>query len=1192
MKIKKLEILGFKSFIDKSTLTFPRGITAVVGPNGSGKSNIVDAIKWALGEQSVKSLRGKAMEDIIFNGSGEKKPLGMAEVTLTFTHADGIVPQKFSTYHEITVRRRIYRSGESEYFLNKTPCRLKDISGLFMGTGVGAKTYSIIAQGQIGSIISARPVDRRVFIEEAAGITKYKAKKIEAIRKIESTRNNLLRIGDIIGEVKRQMDSLALQAKRAEEYKELKGSLKRSELMEASKSYMRLSEEIDSEQKKLVSVEEEEAVAEARLLVVEGKMEEMKASSLEVEEHFAQVQRRFFTNETEIKTVEESVRHLKERIESTRRRNETLEGERGELEGFIEETSGRIEALEGRILSSQEEAESLMGGLREIEGRLSDITTVVDDLAARSDELQKRRLVEASRISELKNGIDSAVRLIERFTGLIAERASELGSLKNEMTRLNTLVDERSSERDRVEAEVKNCEETLSDLDLKIEGLTKREAEVLREREGAESRLARAGSRLEALLEMERNYEGLSEGVKGVMTGKEEGVIGIFSDFIETDEMHERALEGYLGEAVSAVVVRGVEDARRQIDRLKRDGSGRAVFIPIGDLNGRGDGASLSDRGALGRLKESVKVKEGGGKGGMGGDILSFFGDAHLVDTLESALRIWEERKPSFPIVTLDGELVTPEGLIFGGSREGGFSVLKNRREREALKGEVVGLERGLKDIEERLEQTRDELSSAKADFKREEKGLADLKIRSQTLKAELEAATNDRARVEKATAEMEAAVKKESDEIARLKSERERFLDELKGAEESEERLNADDESLRSDLQDKRRVIREVEGEETEAKLSLNKAIGQKEHLTESLEELKRQIGRAGRDRDNKTKTISEGEAEIVEFTDRIAESERELSEKIVTSKELEDKLRDARAEVDGGLSREKALDDERKKSQGELAAVREGLQQKRDEIRELEWELERLTANIKERYNEEIGETYMNYISEKIDDVDLSEEIEKLKKKIDKFGEVNLLAISEYNSRMERYEFLKSQESDLLDSIDSLNKTIKKIDKKSKERFLNTFDQINEKFGEVFPRLVPGGKAKIVLTDQEDPLESGVEIMAQPPEKRLSSITLLSGGEKALTAIALVFSIFLIKPTPFCMMDEVDAPLDDINIERFVELLKEISLTSQVILITHNKKTMEMADTLYGITMEDPGVSKMVSVKLTDHGGLSVVS
>ncbi|MBN1571639.1 MAG: chromosome segregation protein SMC [Deltaproteobacteria bacterium] len=1188
MKIKKLEILGFKSFIDKSTLTFPRGITAVVGPNGSGKSNIVDAIKWALGEQSVKSLRGKAMEDVIFNGSGDKKPLGMAEVTLTFTHADGIVPPNFSTYHEITVRRRIYRSGESEYFLNKAPCRLKDINGLFMGTGVGAKTYSIIAQGQIGSIISARPEERRVFVEEAAGITKYKAKKIEAIRKIESTRNNLLRIGDIIGEVKRQMDSLAQQAKRAEDYKELKENLKKSELMDAAKGYLRLTEEIEAEQKRLKGKEEEEAVAEARLLVVEGKIEEMKTSSMEVEEQFSQIQRSFFSNEAEIKTVEESIRHLKDRIESTRRRNESLDGERGELEGFITETSGRIEGLEGRIRSSREEAESLRSNLNEIEGRLSDVTAVVDDLAARGDELQKQRLFEASRISELRNGIDSTGRLIARFTGMIEERAGELNSLKAEITRLNDLVDGRSSERDRVEAEVKDCSGRLSDLDLKIEGLTKRESEVLREREEAGSKLARANSKLAILLEMEKNYEGLSEGVKGIMTGKGEGVIGIFSDFIETDEGHEKALEGYLGEAVSAVVVRGLEDARRQIDRLKSDGSGRAVFIPMENINGRGGGASLSGNGVLGRLRESVKVK---GEGGMG-NILSFFGDAHLVDTLESALRVWEEKKPDFSLVTLDGELVTPEGLIFGGSREGGFSVFKNRREREGLEKDVIGLERGLINIEENLNTTRDELSSAKADFKREEKGLSDLKMKSQTLKTELDASIKDRTRVEKAVTETEAAVRKESDEIERLKSEREESVKELESAGKREDGLKADDEALRSELQEKRKVMREVEEEETEAKLSLNKAIDLKEHLSESLEELKRQIERAERDRDNKARGISDGEAEIEDFTRKISESERELSEKIMASKELEDKLRDARAEVDGGLSREKELENERKKAQGELAKVREGLQQKRDEIRELAWELERLTANTKERYNEEIGETYMNYVSEKIDDVDLKEEIDRLKKRIDKFGEVNLLAISEYNSRMERYEFLKSQESDLLDSIDSLNKTIKKIDKKSRERFLNTFNEINEKFGEVFPRLVPGGKARIVLTDKDDPLESGVEIMAQPPDKRLSSITLLSGGEKALTAIALIFSIFLIKPTPFCMMDEVDAPLDDINIERFIDLLKEISLTSQVILITHNKKTMEMADTLYGITMEDPGVSKMVSVKLTDHEGLSVVS
>jgi chromosome segregation protein len=1187
MKIKKLEILGFKSFIDKSTLTFPKGITAVVGPNGSGKSNIVDAIKWALGEQSIKSLRGKAMEDIIFNGSGDKKPLGMAEVTLTFTNADSGISYKYSKYHEITVRRRVYRSGESEYFLNKTLCRLKDINDLFMGTGVGTKTYSIIAQGQIESIISARPTDRRAFIEEAAGITKYKSKKVEAVRKIESTRNNLLRISDIVGEVNRQMDSLALQAKKAEEFKELKEGLKRNELIDGSRNYLRLKEEIETENERLMRKEEEEAVAEGKVSIVEGKIEELKTLSLEKEEAFDQIQKRFYSNETDARTIEESIKYLKDRIESTKQRNEMLDKERTELVGFILETTKRAEDLTSRIYTAQVETDYSKDNLNEIGARLSDITDIVEELTGKGEELQSGRLVGASRVSELKNNIDSAERLIERFTGLIAERERELESSKAEIVRIDKLISEKLSENENVEKEEKQCAERLSKAEKKVEELTQRDMKILKEREGVESSKARVETRLNTILEMEKNFEGLNEGVKEVMTGDREGVIGIFSDLIEVDEKHEKALEGFLGEAVSAVIVQGVNDAKRHIDRLKDDKSGRAVFIPIKDINENTsvEGTSLTDDGVVGRLKDSVRIKEKG----AGEDIVSSFGNAHLVDTLDRALKIWEKRRPDFSIVTLDGEMVTPEGLIFGGSREGGFSVLKNKREREAFKREVGELAERLETIEGNLDETRQELASAKDNFKREEKNSTNITIKLQMLKREYEAAIGEKEKIDKAKGDVEIAIKKESDEIERLKSEREESFKALETAEEDDRGLKERDEALRLDLAEKRRKMKEIEEEETEVRLSLNKSLDQKEHLIESLEEQKRQVERSEKDRQNKTKNITDGELEIKEFEDKVSNSETELLEKIKAAKELEDELRDARADVDGGVLKEKEFDGDRKSQQKQLAVIKDDIQQMRDSAKELVWELEKLTTNISEKYKEDIEKKYIAFIYEKVEEKELRESIEKGKKKIDRFGEVNLLAISEFNDRKERLEFLQSQETDLLDSIDSLNKTIQKIDKKSKERFLTTFHEVNEKFQEVFPRLVPDGKAKLVLTDSDDPLESGVEIMAQPPGKRLSSITLLSGGEKALTAIALIFSIFIVKPTPFCMMDEVDAPLDDINIERFIELLKEISLTSQVILITHNKKTMEMADTLYGVTMEEQGVSKMVSVKLKDQGGIS---
>jgi chromosome segregation protein len=1178
MKIKKLDIIGFKSFIDKVTLTFPDGVTAIVGPNGSGKSNLMDAIKWALGEQSVKSLRGKSMEDVIFNGSREKKPLGMAEVTLTFGGVDGGLPHGFSHYHEITVRRRIYRSGESEYFLNKTPCRLRDITDLFLGTGVGSKTYSMIAQGQIGDLITARPIDRRAIIEEAAGISKYKAKKLESQRKMEATQTNLVRIGDIIGEVKRQMDSLAHQAKKAEEYKVLKAEVKRLELIAAARGFSSLSSRIDEMGRALSQKELDETGLSTRVSVLDGTIEEQKTAALEKEEGFSEIQRRFFSNETDIKTLEQSIGHLKERIALTEDRNKALARDIEGLSALVEEARGRTEEIEKEIAGYDGEVASHRQALEGVEASIDSLGAVIDDLSGKWEALRDEQVACASRAAGLVNAIASSEKWIERTRQETEKKRGRMASLSEEIAATEAGIAAGTAEKGRTEAQHKTAADAVAGAAGDVTRLEEDEARLVREHQEAEAEKQRAAVRNTSLEEMEKNLEGLAEGTKSVMSGDRAGVLGILVDFIESDERHERALEGYLGEAVSAVLVSDLADAKNHVDRLKASGAGRAVFVPVGSIP-RGEPKRLSGDGVIGRLADHLTVK-----GPNAAALSAVLSGAYLVSDLGRAVDIWKKERPDAALVTLEGDVLSREGIVFGGgSRDREFSVIRNKREKKTLAAELEKFERLTREKADRLEKARQALAARRNEHKGLQERVSGLAAAMNDAERELAARERDRERLSDTMRTIMGEIGHDEAETERLKREIEDSMLQVTEAEKKEEELKNRAEGLKSTLSERQREMGALRDRETETRLALNSAQDNKRHLLASLSEYRRQIERSQEERENKEAAIKSGAAEIEQHHRRITETEQELSAAIERAAEIENLMHNARSEHDLALVRQRELDEEKKHIQRDLSSLREEIVRRRDEIKELSWEKENLVTRVQERHHENLTEVYAHYLPDEITDEALKDQLEAHRRKVDRLGDVNLMALSEYNTLAERHEFLKTQETDLVTSLESLVNTIKRIDRKSRERFMAAFEEIDGKFKDVFARLLPGGRARLVLTDEEDPLESGIDIMAQPPGRRLASITLLSGGEKALTAISLVFAIFMVKPTPFCMMDEVDAPLDDINTERIIDLLKEISLSSQVILITHNKKTMEMADTLYGITMEEPGVSKTVSVKLT---------
>jgi len=1178
MKIKKLEILGFKSFVDKAALTFPAGITAIVGPNGSGKSNIVDAIKWALGEQSAKTLRGRSMEDVIFNGTDEKKPLGMAEVTVTFRNAEGRLPQQFGKYSEVTVRRRIFRSGESEYYLNKTPCRLRDINELLMGTGAGSKAYSIIAQGQIGSIITARPQDRRYLIEEAAGITKYKSKRQEASRKMEATQQNLLRVGDIVGEVKRQMNSLSQQAKRAETFKHIKDELKEHELTDAARRYVAMTDELAEKQAQLAGAQEEETKSATTLSSLEESLESLKLTSLENEEEFQAIQKRFYSNETEIKTLEESIRHITDRIEAARIQNERYAMEISDLEGFIEETNEKRSSVLERIDEARQSEES---GAHDLEALTVEIDEARDRARALREEwdgVRSDQVAFSSRISRIKNAISDAEKWINTYSIELERKQAQRTAITEEQTSLEGDIAARENEREKVSASIEKTDAEVKRLTESLATVREEEADLGVRRDEHHRTKTELSLKQDALSEMIASYEGAGEGVRQVMSGDREGIVGILADFIDSDEQFERAVSGFLGDSLSAVMIQKISDVSRHIREIKSHDSGRVLFIPVNSLNGADPDAALTDPGVIGRLADHVTISDQ-----RRDTVLSLIGNTHLVSDLDTAMNIWQERRPGFSLVTLEGEVITPQGLVSGGAEKLGVGLLQNKREMEAVSHALTEAEGTLEALEEDIRRLKEQKLEKEASLTEHRDVLSDLKVRTSELDREGAAARRELERSVRVASSLEEEIARHTKETERYAEELEAYRTELSETEKKETALEGRTAEVKKNLSTAEEELEQLEEREMELRLAVHKAADLVAHLTETVEEYDRQAARAAQNIADKKTAVADGNREIETLKARIAEAEQTLHSHISSTKDLEGKLSDARADMESSITRERELEEQRKEMSKNLALSRERVQAMQTELSEKTWERETLVTRIEERHHIKLSHRAADMAARDISDEDLQSEIQRLSGRIERFGEVNLMALSEFTALSERHEFLLTQEKDLVESLESLKKTIKKIDRKSKERFTETFDAINKQFAFVFTRLVPNGRAQLILTDEGDPLESGVEVMAQPPGKKLSSITLLSGGEKALAAIALIFAIFLVNPSPFCFLDEVDAPLDDLNIERFIELLKEISQTSQIILITHNKKTMELADSLYGVTMEESGISKMISVKLT---------
>ena len=1190
MRIKKINIHGFKSFVDKVEFNFPSGTSAIVGPNGCGKSNVVDAIRWVLGEHNARHLRGKTMEDLIFNGSSSRKSLGMAEVTLTLSNEGGQAPARYADYTEIEVQRRLYRSGDSEYSINKVPCRLKDIVEFFTDTGLGTNAYSIIEQGQIGWLINAKPIERRVLIEEAAGINKYKQKKDASMRRLDATKLNLTRVTDIISEVKRQLNSLNRQAKKAERYKKFKDELKDFDLFLANAENTEMSEGKRQAEKNLSTLNDDELKTNSTIDSLESSIETHKVEHLKKEDEYSEVRDKSEEIEGQIIARERDSELLTVRTEEIQRNEERLTFEISELKTKLANLSEESKSL---LL----EQEKILGALTGLDARLTKKDEELDGLTREIryktellDDEEDSTIALSTKLTEIKHSILTCARdeevLKEQEGTLLLSKEKILQELSGKEAPLEEIRESiRESEKKKagLQNDIKTAEEllgTLEDENARFEI----ELKELKEEWAIKS------SKLHTLEEMEANMEGLDRGVKEIVeaggSGKQKGIHGLVADLIEPQPGFERAVEVVLGERLNYVIVEDPDAGLKAIDYLKESTHGRGSFLPTKNSRlskkiTQGEEKLSGPAGDLERLRDKVTVKEG-----YAHVIDYLLADALIAPDLKSAKEIWDMNGSEKIFVTPNGEMIGKEGSITGGYlndasiQDGG--ILQKRRRITDFKERVGILEKLISSTQGSLENNNEKITNAKTDLEESQKRLHEKDLGTVNLSSELKIGEEEAARLKEKEDELSTLIKEAHDKI--------------EGLAEKNREFNEEKETLETELKDKEETVRTLKKET--ASLSEHKesmadlimemrvekaSLQEKDESLKSLLEVKERALLENEDRvDGKEREIEGGRAEKTMAHERVEELKiilEELLERKDSIKGLEVRGR----EVIGSMTEKiDGLERELRKERSKLSEVQGSKGLASVKLKELELALENLDERIIEKYGISI-EKYDGTFEEleNMDRSEIEERAEELRTKIGGLGEVSLSALDEFTELEERYSFLCEQRDDLTNSVESLLKAISKINKTTKERFKKAFFEIDQKFQETFPKFFNGGKAELKLSDPDNILETGVEIVAQPPGKKLQNIMLLSGGEKALTATALIFAIFLIKPSPFCLLDEVDAPLDDANIERFNNFVHEMSEKSQFVLITHNKRTMEVADTLYGITMEEPGVSKTVSVQ-----------
>ena len=1183
MYLKSLEMLGFKSFPGKTKIAFEEGISCVVGPNGSGKSNISDALRWVLGEQSARNLRGGKQEDVIFSGSKKRKALGMAEVTLLLDNGDGLIRQPFA---EISVTRRAFRGGSGEFLINSKPCRLKDIQELFVDTGVGVDGISLISQGQINELISARPEERRGFVEEAAGIVKYRNRKREALRKLGETERHLERVGDIIGELSGRLRPLQEQAAAAKLYMTLREEADSCAITLA----VRLLAEYEGKlRQQAAAVDEQSAAllaADTSRLRVAAEREQLKAINARLDEEVSELARNFY-----------DIQGQKEKLES---RRTVTEGQRQNSESNGERLRADLAELSAAEAMRREESQQLLAHAQATEQEVAELAELVstgegDALSRREavayleEELAKAReqaFNEASRLAQLRNQLHYQQQLWEKNQAAV-ERLREQGRQMEEELQLSAQKKEEIAQQK--QAAGAEAERMRRDME-QYQGNIRQQNQAVGELAATETELryrAHAlGVRVNMLEDMQKSYEGFYPGVRALLQAKAQGekqlsgIIDVAANLLDVPAAYQVAVETYLGGALQNIVCATQEAARRAIVYLKEKELGRATFLPLDTLRVRAKGdirAVAGQDGVLGLASELVPCAED-----IRPAVDFLLNQALIVRDMDAAVTAAQATGYRLHIVTLDGDMINPGGSLSGGSRnKKGGDLLGKRRQLAEAREEQETLKQQLAGEEQALQAARHKLHELNALFEAGSQGLQDLSNRQLALTHEAEGLLKQDESLKRQQQDLKRQLAALADEDIFIEEQQRDINEALEGGEAVEQELAARLSELSGQLAGRAAALEDEREDINRQRVELasrqQKLVGQRK----ALERIETEIENIHWDQEAKAADLRQCDTELAEYQSTIATMQSQLVE-------LAERLLNAEQELESkrhGLAADTARLNELEKEEKELSAGCESL---RGQLHQLEIKKARMEAdceNERLKLTEQFSlnpEQAMELPQVEGSRTAISSRLQQLKKEIAALGTVNLAAIEEYQEVDERYRFLTAQREDLLGAREQLYKVIDDIDRIMSNRFRAAFNRLSEEFDKSFRRLFGGGQAALVLTEPEAILDTGVDLSVVLPGKKIGNYNLLSGGEKALVGIALMFAAMAVHHTPFVVMDEVDAALDEANIDRFTAYLRELAQHTQCVMISHRQGTMEAADSLWGVTMEEEGVSKILSVRL----------
>jgi chromosome segregation protein len=1194
MKIKRLEIMGFKSFMSKTVINFDSGLVGIVGPNGCGKSNILEALVWVMGEQSSKKLRGKNMEDVIFHGSNTKKAASVAQVSVVLEN-DGVFPANYLNFTEIKVTRRLYRSGESEYLINKVPVRLKDVKEIFMDSG--ARTYAVVEQGEVDRLIFAKPEERRVFIEEAAGVTKYKTRKEESKRKLDTTEQNLLRLNDIISELSKQLSLLEKQAKKAKKYKEVKEELKNTDIKIGIFDYLNLDSELNELREKLKTLEAKKEELENILSTKELDLETNKAKKIDIEEKLNELQEKTISLNTEIHRASAKLDVNKEEYKNIEKNKELRSYELESLKVRIENTEKELETVEDDFSSNEDVINDAKTVWEEKKTKLEAKLKELEELKNRQEE-EKNKLLElvqnelnaGNNITNNSERIESNLTKLDKYNADKEKNGKEIESTKADLEK----IEHQLKSYNKVKEELLNKNIEVDHKRAEIKKMLEEKSEEIEENK---NRLSNVNSRIDVLTELSKKHDGISMGAKNIINSAkwQDNVKGLVAEFIDTDKEYERAVGAALGETLEGVIVDSGNSIISIVESLKNESKGVACFIPYNlkrtknnELDGVFSKKSFvnhvfsSSQNTPKLLSSFVRVK-----GNNKELIENLLSNVYVVENLNQAIECWYKASnyTNFMIVTKEGDVLKGNGVVKGGSKQSlATNILERKREIASLKQEQEKLLVFLDVLKEDVSVFKEESEKLELEMQASKEEVSNINVKIASFTKETDLVKEDLNRKEKRLEELNFEIDQLRFENSHLEKSAEEAKTVLKESGENKSWHEAKIQELDKKIKEFELALDGTRREVTDANIHYST-------LTEKfrgVEERKAFLEEALKADKNRINNLTEENSRNINRKEELEKENLNFEEKNKENIELLDsvnrKILEIKDEHSSFLTTLETLEKEIKETRTELNDLTKNISEINVTLAESSVNTGVLKQRFFDKYEVDISDMIETY---KIEDVEIEKEketLQELNQKIADMGEVNVLAIEEFKNIEERHEFLSKQRDDLIKSISDLNTAIKKIDDTSKSRFKETFNLVNEKFQKFFPILFGGGNAKLVMTNPNDLLLTGIDIEAKLPGKKMQNISLFSGGEKALTAISLIFSIFSIKPSPFCVLDEVDAPFDDANISRFNEAVQALNDKSQFVIITHNKRTMEMLDVLYGITMEEPGVSRVVSVRLGD--------